>query len=94
MREKWISCLFHRPQLGTKLTTQAYALIGNQTYNLLVRGTMPNQLSHTGQDEPQVFTEKKIIPATLTVRYGQETNFWPLRQGQEWFVGFSGRKAA
>ena len=34
---------------GTKHTTKACALTGNRTSNLLLCGTKPNQLSHTGQ---------------------------------------------
>ena len=38
-----------RPQLGTWPATQAYALIGNQTSDLLVRRPALNPLSHTSQ---------------------------------------------
>ena len=37
------------PQPGTWPATQAYALTGNRTGNLLVCGTTPNPLSHTSQ---------------------------------------------
>ena len=37
------------PQLGTRPTTQACVLTGNQTSDLLVCGMIPNPLSHTSQ---------------------------------------------
>ena len=46
------------PQLRTWLATQACALTGNQTSDLLVCGMMPNPLSHTGQD----FLRKLFLP--------------------------------
>ena len=42
-------CLSYVPQPGTEPATQAYALTMNQTGNLLLWGTMPNQLRHTSQ---------------------------------------------
>ena len=39
------------PQLGTKPTTQFFALTGSQNGNLLVCGMTLNPLSHTGQGE-------------------------------------------
>ena len=48
-RETLISCLLYVPQIGTKPTTQACTLTRKQTSHLLVCGTTPNQLSHTGQ---------------------------------------------
>ena len=48
-RETYIGCLSYAPQPGTKPATQACALIENQTSDLSLCGTMPNQLSHTGQ---------------------------------------------
>ena len=50
-RETLISCLLHMPQPGTKPTTQACALTGNQTSDLLVCGMMTNQLSYTSQGQ-------------------------------------------
>ena len=46
-----------RPQLGTWPATQACALTGNGTTNISLCGTMPSQLSHTGQGVPALFTE-------------------------------------
>ena len=37
------------PQWGTWLATQACALIGNQTSDLLVHGLVLNPLSHTSE---------------------------------------------
>ena len=48
-RETLIGCLLHTPQLGTGPATQACALTGNRTSDLLLCGTVLNQLSHTGQ---------------------------------------------
>ena len=44
------------PQLGITPTTQACALTGNQTGDLLLCGAMPNPLSHTGQGSLPVLT--------------------------------------
>ena len=49
MGETSISCLGHVPQLGVEPPTQACALTRNQTWDPLLCGTAPNQLSHTGQ---------------------------------------------
>ena len=38
-----------RPQPGTRLVTQACALTGNGPSDPSLCGTMPNQVSHTGQ---------------------------------------------
>ena len=46
-RETWIGCLTYAPQPGTKPTNPACALTRNQTSDLSLCGTMPNQLSHT-----------------------------------------------
>ena len=47
-----VSCMYPlpRPPAGSKSATQACALTGNQTSNIFLFGTTPNQLSHTGQD--------------------------------------------
>ena len=47
--EKHRSVASFTPQLGTWPTTQACALTGNQTCDLLVHSTTPNPLSHTSQ---------------------------------------------
>ena len=54
-RETSISCLPDVPQPGTKPLTQAYALTRNQTSDLSLCGTTPNQLSHTGQGSAASF---------------------------------------
>ena len=38
------------PQMGTRPTTQACALTGNPTGDILLCGMTLNQLSHTSQD--------------------------------------------
>ena len=48
-RETSIGCLSCVPWPGTEPVTQACALTRNQTGDLLLCGTMPNQMSHTGQ---------------------------------------------
>ena len=48
-RKTMISCFSQVPLAGTEPATQACALTRNWTGNLLVCGTVPNQLSHTGQ---------------------------------------------
>ena len=45
--ETLIGCLLSMPQPGIKPATQAWALTGNQTSNLLLHGMIPSQLSHT-----------------------------------------------
>ena len=50
-RETSTGCLLHIPQPGTEPAAQACALTSNQTCELLVCGTMPNQLSHISQGE-------------------------------------------
>ena len=47
--ETSIGCLLYALWWGTELTTQRSALTRNWTGNLLLWGTMPNQLSHTSQ---------------------------------------------
>ena len=54
-RETPISCLSYAPHLGTEPATQACALTGNQTSDLLLCQTMANQPSHTGQDYIEYF---------------------------------------
>ena len=50
MYERYIDWLpLACPELGTWPATQAYALIGNQTSDLLVHRPMLNLLSHTSQ---------------------------------------------
>ena len=49
-RETLIGCLLYTLQPGTKTTTQARALTGNQTSDFSVGRALPNQLSHTGWD--------------------------------------------
>lgn len=49
-RKKLVGCFLYAQQLQTKPATQASALTGNQTNDLLLCGTMP-KLSHTGQGE-------------------------------------------
>ena len=49
MWERNIDCLWYMTWPGTKPTTQACALSGNQTGELLPCGMMSNQLSHIGQ---------------------------------------------
>ena len=50
VREKHgLSASHMRPQLGTEPTAQADALTGNLTSDLLLCGTMPDQLSQAGQ---------------------------------------------
>ena len=41
---------WHAPQSGSRPATQACALTGNRTGNLLLCGMMPNQLCHTSQN--------------------------------------------
>ena len=48
-RETSIGCLSRVPQLGTWPATQACALTGNQTSDLLVRRLTLNPLGHTSQ---------------------------------------------
>ena len=48
-RETSVLCFLHMPRLWTHPTTQACALSRNQTGNLSLCRTMPNQLSHTTQ---------------------------------------------
>ena len=52
-KEGWkgrkIGCLLFMPRQGTAPATQACALTGNQTGDLLPCGTMTNELSHTSQ---------------------------------------------
>lgn len=48
------------PLPGTEPETQTWAFIGIQTSNLPVNGTMPSQLSHTGQG-------KKFILSCLSL---------------------------
>ena len=47
VRETLIGCLSYAPRPRTKPTTQTCALTGNQTGDLWLSGTMPNQLRHT-----------------------------------------------
>ena len=54
-REKLIGCFSPMPRLGTKPTTQACALTRNQIGDLLLCGTMPNQLSHTSRGKLYYF---------------------------------------
>ena len=72
-REALISCLLHAPQPGTKPTTQACALTGNWTGDLLVCGTMPNQLSHTGQGWNSFFPS---VTKFLTMKSVSETHLY------------------
>ena len=51
--------VFHKPQLGAKPTTQAYALTGNQTGNFLLCRMTPNQLSHTSQSSKSLSLHKQ-----------------------------------
>ena len=55
VRETSISCLSHASQLRTKPTTQACALTGDQTCDLSIFRTMPNQLSHSSQGRNPFF---------------------------------------
>ena len=48
-RETSIGYLLYVPQPGTWPATQAVALTENQTSDLWLCGTTPNQLSHTSQ---------------------------------------------
>ena len=48
-RETLIGSLPYTPQPGTEHSTQARALVGNQTSDLLLCRMTPNQLSHTSQ---------------------------------------------
>ena len=48
-REASNGCLSHVPGPGMEPTTQAHALTRKWTRDLLLWGTMPNQLSHTSQ---------------------------------------------
>ena len=58
-RETSISCLLYVLQPGTKPTTQAHALTGNRTGDLLLCRMMPNLLSHMSQGKE--FKIQKII---------------------------------
>ena len=49
-RNVYVWLLLEHPLLGTWPTTQAWALIGNQTGDPLVHRTALNPLSHTSQD--------------------------------------------
>ena len=49
VRETSIGCLLHTPPLGTWSATQACAVIGNRTSNLLVCRLVLSPLSHTTQ---------------------------------------------
>ena len=53
-RERNIDCLLYAPQVGTEPETPTCALTGNQTFNVLICGMMPNHPSHTGQGESQL----------------------------------------
>ena len=46
------------PQPATWLATQACALMGNRTSNLLVHRPVLNPLSHTSQDQLVIFTKE------------------------------------
>ena len=48
VRKSSIGCLLYAPHPGTKPATQACALTGNRTGNLLLCGVTSNQVSHTG----------------------------------------------
>ena len=48
-RETQVGCLSHTPKPGTRPATQACALIGNRTSDLLLCEMTPNQMSHAGQ---------------------------------------------
>lgn len=50
MRETSSACLWHMPQLGTQLATQAHALTGIKLLtSLSLCGLMPHQLHHMCQ---------------------------------------------
>ena len=53
--ETSIDCVSYILQLGTKPATHASVLTRNQTGNLLLCRTMPNQLSHISPGEFQFF---------------------------------------
>ena len=52
-----------RPPPGTRPTTQACALTGNRTSDLLVCRMMPNPLSHTSQGKAQFFIRELEHPS-------------------------------
>ena len=51
------------------LATQARALTGNWTCNILVCGTVPNPLSHTGQGPTSIFNPNGLLAAALVIGY-------------------------
>ena len=55
-----VGCLTHAPQPRAWSETQACALIGNQTGDLLVRRLALNPLSHTNQGWAKCFTNTKL----------------------------------
>ena len=59
-REISIDCLPSVPWPGTEPATQAHALTGNQTGELSLCGTMPNQLSHTSQSNKWLLMKTNI----------------------------------
>ena len=52
-------CFSRAPSLGTWPATQASALTGNQTGDLLVHRQLLNQLSYTSQVEELIFKKDK-----------------------------------
>ena len=54
-------CLLHAPNWGPGLATQACALTGNRTGDLLVCGMMHNPLSHTSQGENKYILRVKWL---------------------------------
>ena len=60
---KWLPLTY--PQLGTWPTTQACALIRNQTGDLLVLRPVLNLLSHTSQGKPLFFMPTEHLSTPL-----------------------------
>ena len=59
VRKALIGCLSNVPWLGTGPSTQACALTGNRTGDLLLYGTTFNQLGHAGQGPTPILLEAK-----------------------------------
>ena len=70
--ETSINCLLNVPWLGIKPATQVSALTRNQTCNLLVCKTTPNQLSHTNQGSRPI-SQNITSPKEASQRWEQGT---------------------
>ena len=55
-----MSCLSYTPHLGTEPTTQACALTGNQTGDLLLCGTMTNHWATPVRVNSQLLSSQSV----------------------------------